>query len=1553
MIDQQSTTNNSGDHFARTRGRSSDTHQHERPALSPILPLFAPSRTSDHPAHHHSTSHASAASPLLAATSLTRCTLTLSEMSVPPLLPPRICRLIVLCVLFAASLASLAASTATPVPSAVIAPSHSPSTSIASTACVNDCSTHGSCSSAGLCQCAAGYLGADCSVVSSMTPLCWAGQGGSLCSQWQVGSQQVYFRIVAVTNPAGGSGTAAGWAGMLFGATSDGMANGTGFYVRVDPTSQLPAVSDIYATRHSQPPTATVQTAVNVTGFANSTAIDVSFQRPLGAVDAQHYAIPESAGVPTMVSVASGPTTFAHHAWAQQVSIDIAAVAAGTQCANGCSGHGTCSPAGTCVCDASFLGTDCHVQSLMTPICPSGAGAPIGAYCMYWRIVDGIYYHRVIAVTNPTPAPNTTAPGWAGILWDNVDSNPMAQGKVVVVSVPQPYQPAVWEMYADDTAQPDMDDVQTITAYNVTGWSNATTIDVSFQRYCYTNLTKHYSIPTLIGGSTSVGVAWHGESWDSGDQHQWAQSLGKLDLVATMDPDASCINGCSGNGRCVGSGTSARCHCADNWLGADCSVATSMKLQCWQGANNSGTVCAQWQFVSQQIYFRIVAVTNPAAGSSNTTASGWAGMLFGATTDGMTNGTGFYVWVDPTSQLPAVSDLYALRRGRPPTATVQTAVNVTGFANSTAIDVSFQRPLGAVDAQHYAIPESAGVPTMVSVASGPTTFAHHAWATRVEVDIAAAAAGPACLNDCSGHGECKSSTCQCQDDRLGADCSVPVAFSRCPVDGTFCFRWAIVESLLYLRVHAAITPQGWAGLMFHPDSDGMTDGQLLMMTPVDGSTPAAVTEMISTGQVTPTRVNTTQLVSAADITAYNADGYADISFVRACHPTDAALLNIETQPGVPVGMSWAMKPSSPGGLTQHALDSNVVGRFTVDWASGAVTIARSKLFDYYLPVMVILGLVVFAGLLLRLPFVVHSSVGRCCLRKRISSIGAKSYELSSKHAAEKTPLTYSPDDDAALVMQSDDSRTLTSHTSGLFNMLDFVTFNACSTLYHMTVGELLVVLLYIACMVEFALLAQRTLQLDVVFGHLTAINLTLTVLPVTRRSVWHFAFGLSFERAIKWHRFVARMAVASMLTHALILIDYNGIGVLFHTKPLPHGIAAIFGSLTGGCMLLMALTAFEPIRRRLFELFLYVHIPLALSTMVFAALHSVYARYYLIAPVGLYLVDWLLRFSNSARSVSVVESAVLTDSTESWRVGRLTVSASMTPKAGQYVFVNLPALSLLQWHPFSVSSVPEPAVGGSGSTFTVHMLDMGKSTFTNAACDLIASSAYANQPVQVRLDGPFGNLSIPHTDYPTLVFVAGGIGFTPIASLLGDVLASERQSRVVVLWACRHSEYFYSLFPELLSQLQRDSRVSLHLFDTGSRGSARVVKSGNGSMDDSLLVRDTLHLPEEKHQHIDTISTGSTSSSFMSTGGNLGQPHLNLDIRSGRPHLPALFSRVAREHQASEDKRAGRTAANGGFALLGAAGVGVVCCGPTALLTDVETESMRFGYHVHKETFLL
>ena len=54
--------------------------------------------------------------------------------------------------------------------------------------------------------------------------------------------------------------------------------------------------------------------------------------------------------------------------------------------------------------------------------------------------------------------------------------------------------------------------------------------------------------------------------------------------------------------------------------------------------------------------------------------------------------------------------------------------------------------------------------------------------------------------------------------------------------------------------------------------------------------------------------------------------------------------------------------------------------------------------------------------------------------------------------------------------------------------------------------------------------------------------------------------------------------------------------------------------------------------------------------------------------------------------------------------------------AGQYAFLNVPALSAVEWHPFTISSAP----GAPASTF--HVRAMGAGSFTQRLRELSAAA---------------------------------------------------------------------------------------------------------------------------------------------------------------------------------------------------------------------------------------
>ena len=77
--------------------------------------------------------------------------------------------------------------------------------------------------------------------------------------------------------------------------------------------------------------------------------------------------------------------------------------------------------------------------------------------------------------------------------------------------------------------------------------------------------------------------------------------------------------------------------------------------------------------------------------------------------------------------------------------------------------------------------------------------------------------------------------------------------------------------------------------------------------------------------------------------------------------------------------------------------------------------------------------------------------------------------------------------------------------------------------------------------------------------------------------------------------------------------------------------------------------------------------------------------------------------------------------------------------AGQYLYLNVPAISSLEWHPFTISSAP------SDGRVTCHikMAPMGRHTFTGkllSLAEVVRSGVLDASDVHVNVDGPYGEV---------------------------------------------------------------------------------------------------------------------------------------------------------------------------------------------------------------------
>lgn len=102
--------------------------------------------------------------------------------------------------------------------------------------------------------------------------------------------------------------------------------------------------------------------------------------------------------------------------------------------------------------------------------------------------------------------------------------------------------------------------------------------------------------------------------------------------------------------------------------------------------------------------------------------------------------------------------------------------------------------------------------------------------------------------------------------------------------------------------------------------------------------------------------------------------------------------------------------------------------------------------------------------------------------------------------------------------------------------------------------------------------------------------------------------------------------------------------------------------------------------------------------------------------------------------------------------------------AGQYILVQVPQISLFQWHPFTISSC-------RGNELQVHIKADGD--WTKKLRDIETNDG----AIKIGLDGPFGAPAQRFYDYDYSIIVGGGIGITPFSAILTDLEESFSESR--------------------------------------------------------------------------------------------------------------------------------------------------------------------------------
>ena len=313
-----------------------------------------------------------------------------------------------------------------------------------------------------------------------------------------------------------------------------------------------------------------------------------------------------------------------------------------------------------------------------------------------------------------------------------------------------------------------------------------------------------------------------------------------------------------------------------------------------------------------------------------------------------------------------------------------------------------------------------------------------------------------------------------------------------------------------------------------------------------------------------------------------------------------------------------------------------------------------------------------------------------------------------------------------------------------------------------------------------------------VLGHLTSLSCSLLLLPATKQSVWFHLLGVPFERALKYHRGLGALTYLFVTLHMVLwYLKWAIDSTLFHNIVSTHELkitpAWVHGdnpTVVTSELAWLALTLMIGVsifgRRRSYELFYYLHVPIGLAFLGAALIHAWSFWYYGAIGLTLFCGDALLRTVHAARADRGRPMFAEFDEASQVTTLRFDRAAFDHFEPAQYIHICVPAISRLERHPFTISSAPSAAE----RTLHIKAVPMkgrkalptgaetgGGGTFTAKLARLVQRGG-VEALGDVRIDGPLGSAGAMAygEGFDELVLVAGGIGFTPIHSILAEIL---------------------------------------------------------------------------------------------------------------------------------------------------------------------------------------
>jgi predicted ferric reductase len=313
------------------------------------------------------------------------------------------------------------------------------------------------------------------------------------------------------------------------------------------------------------------------------------------------------------------------------------------------------------------------------------------------------------------------------------------------------------------------------------------------------------------------------------------------------------------------------------------------------------------------------------------------------------------------------------------------------------------------------------------------------------------------------------------------------------------------------------------------------------------------------------------------------------------------------------------------------------------------------------------------------------------------------------------------------------------------------------------------------------------MELALTTGVLGSSALAIAVVSASRVRSVSRAFGI--ERVLLSHRWFGLFALVLVLTHTgLVLLDNPKNVYLLEFRHAPPRARAATGATIAIILLCLAAVFRRKVKWK-YELWRITHVLLALTAIVLTALHVLWLNHLIRDPVmrawfvGVALVlllvatqRWVIRpFVTQYKSFVVDEVRV-----ESPQVYTLVLrprfkwQRGLRFAPGQFAWIRPQGRAGSGWneHPFTIASNAERP---RRLEFTIRTVG-----------DFTRTVSRLKRGARVRVDGPYGSFTVDHRPARGVLLIAGGVGITPMMSILRTLAHREDHRPASLVIAARH-----------------------------------------------------------------------------------------------------------------------------------------------------------------------